>query len=1081
MRGICLCLILLVVPCAVSAQIRFPKGPLTAAAREGTTWAFIADRDDNLISIVTGSSSPYTFRTIETSAPAPFLVVSPAQWLYVLDPYTPSVTAINPATGATLAECLTGLGTNPQHIAATSNVIVVLNTGENTISTFPELFASATKRTVGYGPKAIAILNGAGGGAPNTLFVLNALSKSVTRLNDVAWTTSTYAFTDAGSLTDIAVSQDTGRVYVTDTGLNKLYILDGTATPMTLEETFDTCAYPTEAAINDSRDRIYILCQNSDNIAALAHGAAPEYTHTHLLTHAVGSKPIQMAVFDDDSLADRDQIYVISELGKTMTVFDDPDTADPQTPNFTTATLNLSFAPTQMAVRTGDTPADVRIFVTHHNDSAVSIVTPNFPAAPSATTITYPGEAFDMVQYRVGGANKLFLSHPQANELSIVDLTTSEMIFSPFCAGASTCTYPTKLGILPTIDRLYALNTRSSNVEVVNTTTNAHVATTAVGNEPIDIATDVTRSRAFILNHSGESVSVLNTGTNAIVRTDTVGDDPTVIAYNASSRKIYVANTGDNTVSVINDVAATAATVAVGNSPIDFAIDETNNLAYVANYNSNSISIIDDTDSVAGTVTLNVTPRYLLLDSALQLLFIASPSQNKITILNAADPDYAAVETHTFSEQPYRLFEDTATNTIYTLFPYNNLIRAILPVNYGLTEIPTGFAPERVAIDTSTVPSTVHVLNKKCQTVTTYSGALPDLNDLPQRNIPIAYVADANDKVYVINRGSRILSIIDATPVPPDTPALVEQKSLCLAPVAIAAHTTRNRIFVACQDSAQVAVFNALTNAFIGFIPVGDKPRTLLVNEAADKLYVANSGSNTVSIFNTATDAFAELVSSPVTVGTRPVSLALNTVTNGVTVANLASNSYSIIASNQAVTTTAMTGSYSPFKVVINSTLNPQETFIANLNRGILYANGLLFTPTGTLSDLKNPTGMALNSTTGKLYLTFLFENKMRIYNEGADTVKDVSTGDGPFDIAIAETAAKIYVLNQDAETISVFDNAEVLSSTLTLPANSRPCGLFVYEAAGDNDWLFVSLCGTDQIAAVRIDTDAIAGLIGLN
>ena len=76
---------------------------------------------------------------------------------------------------------------------------------------------------------------------------------------------------------------------------------------------------------------------------------------------------------------------------------------------------------------------------------------------------------------------------------------------------------------------------------------------------------------AYISNQGSNSVSVINTATNAVVATVGVGTNPSGVAVTPDGTRAYVANTGSNSVSVINTATnAVVATVAVGNLPIAF-------------------------------------------------------------------------------------------------------------------------------------------------------------------------------------------------------------------------------------------------------------------------------------------------------------------------------------------------------------------------------------------------------------------------------------------------------------------------------------------------------------------------------
>ncbi|MEY4926351.1 MAG: hypothetical protein RI894_787, partial [Bacteroidota bacterium] len=77
-----------------------------------------------------------------------------------------------------------------------------------------------------------------------------------------------------------------------------------------------------------------------------------------------------------------------------------------------------------------------------------------------------------------------------------------------------------------------------------------------------------TPAYAYIPHYISNTVSVINTATNAVVATVAVGNGPYGLSVSPDGSRIYVANQNSNTVSVINTATnAVVATVAVGSSP----------------------------------------------------------------------------------------------------------------------------------------------------------------------------------------------------------------------------------------------------------------------------------------------------------------------------------------------------------------------------------------------------------------------------------------------------------------------------------------------------------------------------------
>jgi YVTN family beta-propeller protein len=78
--------------------------------------------------------------------------------------------------------------------------------------------------------------------------------------------------------------------------------------------------------------------------------------------------------------------------------------------------------------------------------------------------------------------------------------------------------------------RAYVANMGSNNVSVINTATNALVATVTVGDQPSDLALTPDGSRAYVTNNNSGTVSVIATATNTVVATVPVCCVPFAIA-----------------------------------------------------------------------------------------------------------------------------------------------------------------------------------------------------------------------------------------------------------------------------------------------------------------------------------------------------------------------------------------------------------------------------------------------------------------------------------------------------------------------------------------------------------------------
>jgi YVTN family beta-propeller protein len=151
----------------------------------------------------------------------------------------------------------------------------------------------------------------------------------------------------------------------------------------------------------------------------------------------------------------------------------------------------------------------------------------------------------------------------------------------------------------------YVTNNGSGSVSVIDTATNAVVATPSVDGAPLRIAVTPDGTRAYIASRGDDGiVSVLDTATNTVAQTIPAVTDFFIagVAITPDGKRAYLASSGnDHTVKVLETATNTvAATIPMENS-IDIAITPDGKHAYVTNFEG--VSVIDTaTNKVETTI-----------------------------------------------------------------------------------------------------------------------------------------------------------------------------------------------------------------------------------------------------------------------------------------------------------------------------------------------------------------------------------------------------------------------------------------------------------------------------------------------
>lgn len=194
----------------------------------------------------------------------------------------------------------------------------------------------------------------------------------------------------------------------------------------------------------------------------------------------------------------------------------------------------------------------------------------------------------------------------------------------------------------------------SSNVLIVNGTSDAVVASSAVGKGPCADTYDPLNHEVYVANcNTDHRVSTLDGATGTNLGNISVGYEPDAIAVDTANGEVYVANyngtsTADSNVTVIDGATdKTIGSVAVGVSPTGVAYDGATGDFYVSNYLSNNVSVINGTtNKVVTAYSLPDSPggewSPMTYDSANRELYIGGSTCGCLMVVDATNGTVAA-------------------------------------------------------------------------------------------------------------------------------------------------------------------------------------------------------------------------------------------------------------------------------------------------------------------------------------------------------------------------------------------------------------------------------------------------------
>jgi len=199
------------------------------------------------------------------------------------------------------------------------------------------------------------------------------------------------------------------------------------------------------------------------------------------------------------------------------------------------------------------------------------------------------------------------------------DPVTGQLTFQAAIAtGANT--QPRRLAFSPDGARLYVANQgnlgANGSIAVVDTATNAIVATVATGGQLTDVAVNPAGTRVYATSTTNQ-VFVVDTSTNAVVATPATGGDARGVAVSPDGTRFYVANQNTNTINqfdaATNTSLGTVAGTGTGITPFGIEMSPGGAFAYVVNNNSSNVSVFTASGGLltpAGTVATGTSPTY---------------------------------------------------------------------------------------------------------------------------------------------------------------------------------------------------------------------------------------------------------------------------------------------------------------------------------------------------------------------------------------------------------------------------------------------------------------------------------------
>jgi YVTN family beta-propeller protein len=580
---------------------------------------YVANYESNTVSVIDGATNGVVATVPVGTLPHAVGVNPTTNKVYVANRGSRSVSVIDGATNGVVATVAVGaspiaVGVNPNtgkvYVANSgSNNVSVINGADNSVATVP---AGASPIAVGVNP------------TNNKVYVANLYSNNVSVINGAD---NSVATVPVGSFPiAVGVNPTTGKIYVANAGSNNVTVISGRTNKWLANVNVGT--FPYAVGVNPTTNKVYVANLYSNDVSVI-NGA-----DNSVATVPVGTNPCAVGVNPTTN-----KVYVANMGSNSVSVIDG-------TTNGVVATPTVGNNP--CAVGVNPNPTINKVYVANSGGNTVSVINGatngvvNVPVGTSPVAVGVNPNPTN---------NKVYVANSGSNDVSVINGATNSVV-----ANVAVGNNPCAVGVNLQTNKVYVANQgrfwlvswtdwgfTPSSVSVIDGTSNQVVATLNVGTQPRAVGVNPTTNRVYVVNSSSNSVSVIDGSTDTVVATVPVGSLPWAVAVNPNTGKVYVANFYGRSVSVIDGTSnQVVATVPMRSYPPDVGVNPTTNKVYVVNYVLSGglggpggiVGIDGATNSVVATVPVGTIPCAVGVNPTTNEVYVVNSWSNSVSVID---------------------------------------------------------------------------------------------------------------------------------------------------------------------------------------------------------------------------------------------------------------------------------------------------------------------------------------------------------------------------------------------------------------------------------------------------------------
>lgn len=603
------------------ASIAVGQNPVAVAANPVTDNIYVANQNDNTVTVIDGATNATTTIPVCTS-PAGLGINTVTNRIYVACASS-NVTVIDGATGNTTTIPTSSseydtVAVNPltdQIFVAGNNGIVQIDGATDTAAPF------ASEFVFGMGINTWT----------NTLYVS---SPSGIDVFDIASGSRVARIPGSFGVLDVAVvNPRLNQVYFGSSEASEFLVLDGATNqasiPLSGGGTIALNLITNQVITANLEIQLY-------NAATNTHSFLPDSTTV-------------WAVAAIDPITN--QVYLASSTSNTLAVLDGRNgyaLAD---------TVSTGGNPTAMAVN----PVTDLVYVANSGTNNVTVVsgasnTPNIVSRQGSEAPAAAADPFTNMGY--------FASSPN-DDLMATNGATGAI------ATAVTGQLPIVTLVNPLTNQIYTLNQSGDSISVIN---GATLSTTniATGKSPVAGAINPFTNTVYASNTDG-SVTVFNgnknTVTNLSVGALVSNLSVSSMAMNPRTNQLYIADFTNSAVDVLNGYTNAVTSYPAVAGPVSVAVNPVTNLVYIADITGQSVTVLNPASGTTSTIPLPFIPEVVGVNTVTNRIYAAGPGTSGQTAVATIDgvTNQATVATYAtpWGSLPGSMVVDSVTNRVY--------------------------------------------------------------------------------------------------------------------------------------------------------------------------------------------------------------------------------------------------------------------------------------------------------------------------------------------------------------------------------------------------------------------------------